>query len=112
MPPLDYLFIVNPIAGGNDKTTFYRFIEIESKLTDFTYKVYTTTGEKDIESLQDLVTQYAPNIMVAVGGDGTLLLVAQIAKNTNIKIGLIPFGSANGMSKELCIPKIRTLISV
>ena len=45
-------------------------------------------------------------MIVAVGGDGTLLLVASLLINSSVKIGLMPFGSANGMAKELNIPKI------
>jgi diacylglycerol kinase (ATP) len=106
MPRLVYLFVVNPISGGNDKSAFYRFIEQESKSQNFSYELYKTSGQEDELKLNKLIRQYGPEVMVAVGGDGTLLLVARLAKNTAIKIGLVPFGSANGMSKELNISKI------
>jgi diacylglycerol kinase (ATP) len=106
MPRLVYLFVVNPISGGNDKSAFYRFIEQESKSQNFSYELYKTSGQEDELKLNKLIRQYGPEVMVAVGGDGTLLLVARLAKHTSIKIGLVPFGSANGMSKELNISKI------
>ena len=73
---------------------------------NFSYVLYKTSGEEDELKLKKLIGQHKPEVMVAVGGDGTLLLVARLVKNTSIKIGLIPFGSANGMSKELNISKI------
>lgn len=106
MPRLNYLFVVNPISGGNDKSVFYRFIEEESESKNFTYEFYKTSGSDDESKLQKRIEGCVPETIVAVGGDGTLLLVAKLAKNTSIKIGLIPFGSANGMSRELSIPKI------
>lgn len=106
MSVLDYLIVVNPISGGNDKTDFYTFIEAESSRQNFSYQIYKTTGQNDADVLRKLIANTNPKTIVAVGGDGTLLLIAQIVKRTKIRIGLIPFGSANGMSKELEIPKI------
>lgn len=106
MSDLNYLFVVNPISGGNDKSSFYRFIETEISQHQVNYELFKTTGDDDELKLRKLVKRHKPEVIVSVGGDGTLLLVAKIAKNTSSKIGLIPFGSANGMSKELNIPKI------
>lgn len=109
MGRLNYLFVVNPISGGNDKSTFYRFIHEESIYENFTFELYKTSGTEDESKLINLIDRLMPEVMVAIGGDGTLLLVAKLAKNTDIKIGLMPFGSANGMSKELNIPKIHDI---
>ncbi|MCK5102214.1 MAG: NAD(+)/NADH kinase, partial [Cyclobacteriaceae bacterium] len=106
MPQINYLFVVNPISGGNDKSAFYRFIEEENQRMGFSYELYKTTGTDDESRLIKLVIHHKPEVIVAVGGDGTLLLAAKVVKNSSIKIGLIPFGSANGMSRELNIPKI------
>src|SRR5690606_30427215 len=47
----------------------------------------------------------SPHKVIAVGGDGTVLLCASVVMNTNIKLGILPMGSANGMSVELRIPQ-------
>lgn len=106
MPSTTYLFVVNPISGGNDKTSIYRLIEEEIIQKGIACPVFKTTGKNDESELSKLISSTRPNVIVAVGGDGTLLLVARLTKNSDIKIGLIPFGSANGMSKELNIPRI------
>jgi diacylglycerol kinase (ATP) len=106
MPASSYIFVVNPISGGNDKTSFYRFVDEVSELNRLKSTVFKTTGDNDEVKLRKLVGEERPDVIVAVGGDGTLLLVAKIVRNSSVKIGLMPFGSANGMSKELNIPKI------
>ncbi len=106
MPSSRYLFVINPISGGNDKSSIFRFVEEEVIQKGTECDVFRTTGEDDEAELSKVIFKTKPNVIVAVGGDGTLHLVARITKNTDIKIGLMPFGSANGMSKELNIPKI------
>lgn len=45
-----------------------------------------------------------PDLVMAVGGDGTVGLVAVALKGLKIPMGIIPAGSANGMATELEIP--------
>ena len=106
-----YLLVVNPISGDKDKSSFFEFVDEEIDRERTSYEVYTTTGNDDEFKLKKLYQKLKPETIVAVGGDGTLQLVARIAKKTATNVGLIPFGSANGMAKELNIPKIpeRTL---
>ena len=109
MPQINYLFVLNPIAGGSDKSSFYEFLKDEIEDHDLTYEVFTTTGNDDEFKLKKHVKKAKPEVIVAIGGDGTLLLVSKIVKSTSIKIGLMPFGSANGMAKELNIPRIQDI---
>jgi len=44
------------------------------------------------------------DIVIAVGGDGTINNVAQYLVNTNKIFGVIPMGSGNGLARELAIP--------
>ena len=56
-------------------------------------KMRTTSPKK----LQEII----PDRVVAVGGDGTITLVAKQLIATSTPMGIIPAGSANGMAKEL-----------
>jgi len=98
------LFIINPIAGGLDKSTFIEQINAFAIEQQIVYKIYLTTGINDEATIRHLLRAYQPNIAIAVGGDGTLLLVARCILHSPIALGIIPFGSANGMATELQIP--------
>lgn len=103
---INYLFVVNPIAGDNDKSSFYEFVDEEFENDSQSYEIFKTTGSDDEFILKKRVKKLKPEVIVAIGGDGTLSLVSRVVKNSSTKIGLMPFGSANGMAKELGIPKI------
>jgi len=49
-----------------------------------------------------------PDRVVAVGGDGTVKMVAELVQGRALPLGIIPAGSANGMARELEIPLVVT----
>jgi diacylglycerol kinase (ATP) len=55
-------------------------------------------------SIKEFITAAEPDRVIAVGGDGTVKLVAECILETDIPLGILPAGSANGMAKELGIP--------
>lgn len=63
------------------------------------------TGKGDERSVQHHIARVKPDRIVAVGGDGTVKLVAGVIKETPLPLGIIPAGSANGMAKELNLPQ-------
>ncbi len=98
------LFVINPISGGKPKheykTIIERFFEKKPLKTEF----LTLTGKNDAEALQNNIEKLKPQIVIAVGGDGTVSLVAKKLLGTDIKLAILPAGSANGMARELNIP--------
>jgi YegS/Rv2252/BmrU family lipid kinase len=53
--------------------------------------------------VQDKINCFLPHKVIAVGGDGTVKLVAACLLHTKISLGILPAGSANGLAKELGI---------
>lgn len=104
MPEENILFVINPISGDIDKsdlTTEIRdFMKNHNRRIDF----FHTTGENDKLKIADRIKEFRPQIVVAIGGDGTCNLVAKTLLNTPIQMGIIPLGSANGMASELNLP--------
>ena len=98
------LFVVNPGSGNGDVnyseeiTTFFkeRAEEIE---------IYELPSDCSLEKLKTAIKKSNADRVVAVGGDGTLKLVAECLVDSETPIGIIPAGSANGMAKELGIPQ-------
>lgn len=99
------LFALNPISGGKLKD---EFLFLESKFCAFhgiSYINYFTQGNySDEQIIRDLIQTYQPDVVVAVGGDGTVNLVAKLLVNYPLPMGIIPLGSSNGLAKDLGIP--------
>lgn len=59
-----------------------------------------------MQKLQTVLKQKKPAAVIAIGGDGTVNLVAQalLRSKKKIPIGILPAGSANALAGELGIP--------
>ncbi|WP_443944995.1 diacylglycerol/lipid kinase family protein [Pedobacter sp. AW1-32] len=97
------LFIVNPGSGNHDldlNTLIVSFLK--DKNAD--YEIYELPKDCHLEEIKSKISEVKPDRVIAAGGDGTLKLVAECTLNTDLPIGILPAGSANGMAKELGIP--------
>jgi YegS/Rv2252/BmrU family lipid kinase len=99
------LLVVNPIAGDNDKSPIITAVEYEVSQRDYKLKIYETTGEDDKETIDSLIEEYNPSRILVAGGDGTISLVSQSILGTDICLGIIPAGSANGMAVNFKLPE-------
>ena len=95
-----FLFIHNPISGGS-KSNFIKILESQKHKFP-KHRVINTTH---IGHAKELANQYKNDfdVIVAVGGDGTVNEVASALVNSNTKMGVIPQGSGNGFSNHLGI---------
>ena len=105
MQPLKILFILNPVAGGKKKTNWEPKIRQHFSKLAHDIEFFVLTGKDDTGSIQYWLRKFKPDRAVAVGGDGTISMVAKQLLGTNIALGILPGGSANGMAKELQIPE-------
>jgi diacylglycerol kinase (ATP) len=97
------LFVVNP-GSGKGEIDYTREIELFFKEKAEKIEVYELSKNCAIDDLKTVIKKAKVDCVIAVGGDGTLKLVAECLLNENTPIGIIPAGSANGMAKELGIP--------
>ncbi|MBK0383016.1 NAD(+)/NADH kinase [Pedobacter sp. SD-b] len=103
--PLKVLFVINHKAGDQKKLDVKKIIDQHSKKHHYQYN-HCLMDEDDLEAkISRELTNYQPDIIAALGGDGTVSLVSSLIYKTNIKLVIVPFGSANGMAKELQIPE-------
>jgi diacylglycerol kinase (ATP) len=98
------LFAINPVSGGKDKTAEIDQIKTFCQHTNAEVEVLMLTGEDDLALLRDRIAQTRPDRLVAMGGDGTIKLVAEAGMATNLPVAILPAGSANGMARELGLP--------
>lgn len=88
------LFIVNPISGKGRKKA------IISRLGKEGYEVVCTEYAGHAEKL---ARETAEQVVVAVGGDGTVNEVARGLAGTGKTLGIIPCGSGDGLARHLGI---------
>lgn len=97
------LFIINPGSGSHD-LNLKEVISSHFSSKDVLIELFELPKDCSLEKIKEKIDKEKADRVVAVGGDGTLKLVAECLLNSNIPIGIIPAGSANGMAKELGIP--------
>lgn len=97
------LFVINPISGNADKENAISLIKSWCQSLKQQSYFYKTTGNGDLQELKKIIEQEQPRKVVCVGGDGTVKMCAELLLNSNISLGIIPMGSANGMATELAI---------
>ncbi len=98
------VFIVNPISGGRNKDGFEEQARSQLAGVDASLAfVYTQHPGHAHELAQEAAGQGA-DVVVAVGGDGTINEVASALYGTEIPLGIIPEGSGNGLALYLGIP--------
>ena len=91
------LFIVNPISGKGRKKN------IITGLQKSGYRVVCTEYAGHAEKL---AREAAEQIVVAVGGDGTVNEVARGLVGTGKTLGIIPCGSGDGLARHLGISHV------
>jgi YegS/Rv2252/BmrU family lipid kinase len=101
---LNILFILNPVSGGKKKVDWHNIIITFFKQKDCKIEFFILSGKNDSDSIAHWIKKWAPDKVVAVGGDGTITLVAKELLHTQIPLGILRGGSANGMATELKIP--------
>lgn len=97
-------FIINPISGtGKQKNILWN---IKKEIDEQIFKThihYTERKNHATEIAKKLCSKKA-DIIVAVGGDGTVNEIARALVNSNCILGIIPTGSGNGLARHLGIP--------
>lgn len=94
-------FIVNPFSGTSDKSNLHSQIDKHLDLAQFDYQVIYTEGPQHATVLSQQAQDQNIDIVVAVGGDGTVNEVAKGLIGGKTSLGIIPAGSGNGFAMHL-----------
>jgi YegS/Rv2252/BmrU family lipid kinase len=97
------LFIINPISGGKTKDDVPDMVRNNLDTTLFEPEiVFTNRAYHGRKLAQKAIGEYP--YIIAVGGDGTINEIASAVAGTGAVLGIVPFGSGNGLSRFLGIP--------
>ncbi len=97
-----YLFIVNPKAGTNREDPVDAIAD--SLNSSVTYEVRVTTRVGHATDLAEKGVQDGYDVIVAVGGDGTLNEVGRALEGADVPMGIVPAGSGNALARALGVP--------
>ncbi len=97
-------FIINPISGTHSKKALPKLIEETLDHELFDHRILFTEYAGHASELTKRCVEENTDIVVAVGGDGTVNEVARSLVHTESALGIIPCGSGNGLARHLCLP--------
>jgi YegS/Rv2252/BmrU family lipid kinase len=99
-----YFFIINPEAGRGKKLSFIPELQLFCEKNSLEYEKVLTKKPKEATSLaREASDKY--EVVVAVGGDGTISEVAAGIYNTDAVLGILPTGSGNDFAPMVGISK-------
>jgi diacylglycerol kinase (ATP) len=96
-------FVINP-KSGNNTHEWETIIKAYFIHLHYEIKLFFLTKNCNLDRIKEQINAFNPVQVVAVGGDGTVKLVAECILQTSITLGILPGGSANGLARELGIP--------
>lgn len=98
-------FIINPKSGTRKKRNVEKLIlkYLDSKKYDYEILFTKSANHATLLSQEAVLLKY--DLVVAVGGDGTINETAKGLVGSDTILGIIPMGSGNGYSRHLKIPK-------
>lgn len=98
------IFIINPNSGTQNKDYLIPLFEEVIDKTRFSWEVVYTEYAGHATEIAAQAAKNNIDIVVAVGGDGTMNEVGRALVHTNTALAILPFGSGNGLARHLQIP--------
>lgn len=96
--------IINPISGTKDKTSVRH--ELEQNINKDLYDIHVVLTEYAGHAAEIAAAERdkGADVVVAVGGDGTVNEVGRALVDSKTAMAIIPCGSGNGLARHLHIP--------
>jgi YegS/Rv2252/BmrU family lipid kinase len=102
--PYKTAFIINPRAGRGRSLRVWRRLEPLLQEGGLSYSVHQTRFPGDGSTIAEQARSNGAELLVVLGGDGTLLEVVNGLDFKKNIVGIIPGGTGNGFRRSLKIP--------
>lgn len=96
-------FIINPISGVGRKLIIEELINENIDTAKYEHEIVYTKAMNHATELSREAAEKNYDVVVAVGGDGSVNEVARGLIGSNTALGIIPAGSGNGLAHHLKI---------
>lgn len=103
-PKRNIVFILNPHSGTQSKDSMPAIIDEAVNHELFSHEIRFTKYAGHAEEMARRCVADGTDIVVAVGGDGTVNEVARALIHSHTALGIVPCGSGNGLARHLRIP--------
>jgi diacylglycerol kinase (ATP) len=98
------LVVLNPAAGGQAQESVCKALASDFEAARIRYVIHETSAEEKIAETVRARLQDGFDIVVAVGGDGTVSAVLDALVGSDASLGIVPTGTGNMIARELGIP--------
>jgi len=98
------LFITNPISGNLHRNDLHKLIHEAMRDYAGYYEIAVSEYAGHAKKLAADAVAEGVNTVVACGGDGTINEIGTQLIGTNTSLGIIPYGSGNGLAHHIGIP--------
>lgn len=98
------IFVVNPKSGTQGKKAILKWIDERVDRSVYDYSIVNTEYAGHATQIAAAAVKDKVDVVVAIGGDGTVNEIARSLIHTDTALGIIPCGSGNGLARHLQIP--------
>lgn len=100
-----FIYIINPVSGTKNKASIQKLIEANTKRAGYTFAVFPSVASGDYSFLFPLIKEEGFTDVVIAGGDGTINQAIHSLQKLNLRFGILPLGSGNGLAFSAGIPR-------
>ncbi|MGB1205545.1 MAG: diacylglycerol/lipid kinase family protein [Chitinophagales bacterium] len=101
------LFIVNPIAGVRNNINMPDIISQNIDEQKYNFDIAFTQYAGHAKKIAADAVEQSYDVIVAVGGDGSVNEIASQLVHKNVTLGIIPLGSGNGLALKMGLSKVQ-----
>jgi YegS/Rv2252/BmrU family lipid kinase len=98
------IYLINPVSGTKEKSSLKNLISRKTKEQDIPFDILVTSKTGNYDHLRDQIARENVTDIVTCGGDGTISSVAAALMDLDLRFGIIPMGSGNGLALAAKIP--------
>jgi diacylglycerol kinase (ATP) len=98
------VYLINPVSGTKEKTLLKEIISKKTAERNIPFEILVTSKTGNYQNLREKILEENITDVVTCGGDGTVSAVAGALMDLDVRFGIIPIGSGNGLALTAKIP--------
>src|SRR4051812_39747963 len=98
------IYLINPVSGTKGKLALQKQLSEKTKERNIAFEILYTNAAGDYQELKNRIVKEKITDIVVCGGDGSVSAVAAAVMGVDVRIGIVPMGSGNGLARAAKIP--------